>query len=174
TVVPVNGVTIFSPIKIAVGSFDIGLDTNSFTSWSSSRSAGTNDIRNGPIGTFILYADGSWEILEPEEGLVGYVIPFDPENDSFFDALEWGTIPSEITDFLANESMVADVPLTVSCPMYVENHAIYASYTMCIRISGNGVELLWSADDVDVILSSISYVPLSFTVVPVNGVCEGI
>ena len=143
----VNPGAVFSPMKSVVGSFDIVIDTDSFT-WSSARSPMTNRLYNvnnvGPIGTFILYTDGSWELLEMEDELHWYGIPFDPENDSFFDALEWGSIPSVITNFLANEDMVADVPLTVTFPAFVDNAGVYAAYTMGIRVSGNGVELLWS------------------------------
>jgi subtilisin family serine protease len=156
-----------------VGSFDIVVNTFTGSSVMRARAAMTPmsimDV-HGPIGAFTLYEDGTWAVSEDEA--FRYVMDFDPENESFFDYLEW-PIPSEITDYLDQEGMAAVVPLTVEFPVIdASNTCIYGAYSMDIRISGSGVELIWSDDHVEVVMGSISYVLLPIRAVPVSGELE--
>jgi hypothetical protein len=66
---------------------------------------------------------------------------------------------------------MAVVPLTVEFPAIdVSNNCFYGAYSMYIKISGNGAELMWSDDHVEVIMEYISYVPLPIRAVPASGV----
>jgi hypothetical protein len=169
----VTAVFPFTSGTSVIGSFDIIINTNTWLSAMSARTAiSTMSVMDvhGPIGAFTLYPDGTWVVSEDEA--FRYAMAFDPENESFFDYLEW-PIPSEITDYLDQEDAIAVVPLTVEFPIVDgSNNCFYGAYSMDIQISGSGVEVLWSDDHVEVIEEFISYVLLPFRAVPVNGELE--
>ena len=52
-----------------------------------------------------------------EETIYYYLTSFDPEYDKFADFLKWD-IPSGITDYLADNTLMIEVPLTVNLLFY--------------------------------------------------------
>jgi hypothetical protein len=98
-----------------------------------------------------------------------YGIPFNPAYDSFFDFLQW-PIPDEMAEFLDRSGMAAGImPFTVEFPMLTPSMVIYGSYSMDIRVSCAGVELLWSDDQVEFMFQA-DYQPYPIRVLPANGV----
>jgi len=156
---------VFQPTRSIVGSFDIIFDEYP------SRKTPTRS--RGVIGKFVLYGDDSWEIERYE--VPSYLVTFDPAQDKFADFLEWN-VPSEITNYMARNGKIADVPLTVeflaydSTYTYSSSALFYGAFSMDMRVSYSGARII-SENDYLVVLDNeqISYRPYPISVVPVSG-----
>ena len=124
----------------------------------------------GTIGAFHLFNDGTWAVTEQSEGVVSYIVIFDPDNFPFSIYLELDPIPSEITSYLAQTNKKAVVPLTVEFPAYIveTGNCLYGAVTIDIQISGNGAVVLQSGDELEVIQDSIANAPYPIRVRPVS------
>jgi hypothetical protein len=125
----------------------------------------------GKIGKFALYSNDMW-FLSPVYDVVSYVITFNPNTDSFFNTLDWipnsGTMPT----YLSNLQKAAKVPLTVEFPAYVNNTGFLGAYSMEVKISGSGPNLLTCNNNVYIMENSINYAPYQVWVYPAIGVLE--
>jgi hypothetical protein len=96
----------------------------------------------GKIGKFTLYENDIWT-LSPVDDVVSYVIAFNPNTDSFFNALDWIPNSGTLTTYLSNWQKAAKVPLAVEFPAYVNYTGFIGAYPMKIKISGSGPNLLY-------------------------------
>lgn len=166
TVQPENGEVTYAPAIIDY--YDVYFNQSNL--YPPSRVPNTNrrGFGSGKIGRFTLYANDIWT-LSPQDDYASYIISFNPETDSFFNALDWVPDSGTMTTYLSTWQKAAKIPLTVEFPAFVDNNVFLGSYSLEVKMSGAGAELIECSDHVDVVQDSINYVPYQVWVYPVIG-----
>ena len=125
----------------------------------------------GRIGRLTIYYNDLWT-LSPLDDVVAYDIPFDPGTDSFFNALEWDANSGYLLRYMSMAYKSAYMPMKVEFPTFIGGYQPYCigSYSMEVKMSGPGAELVEAGDQVNVVHDSINYTTYQVWVKPSIGV----